>query len=190
MPKNAGRTRPNPKSSQKWEPPPNDKTPLFVHGALDDYGLDLYEFRVLAHVVRREGKIRGCDEAQGNMARICGMSQRKVLEVLRVLCDAGIIRKENTKGKRTNTYRLNEGSQWKPPSELEKIRNKGKEKLLADQIEFTEHCADTFYSEAQVALTEGNTAGARIYGQQSLTIFESINHCKAAEVKQWLSSNG
>jgi len=113
------------------------RRPLFVHGALDDYGLDLlYEFRVLAHVVRREGKVRGCDEAQGNMAPICGMSPRKVLEVLRVLCDAGIIRKEKIKGKRTNTYRLNEGSKWKHPSELEKIRNKGKEKLSADQEDF------------------------------------------------------
>ena len=137
MPKNVGRTSPNPKLSKKWEPPPDDKQPLFVHGALDDYWLDLlYEFRVLAHVVRREGKVRGCDEAQGNMAPICGMSQRKVLEVLRVLCEAGIIRKEKIKGKRTNTYRLNEGSKWKHPSELEKIRNKGKEKLSADQEDF------------------------------------------------------
>ncbi len=140
MPKNVGRISPNPKRSKKWDPPADDKQPLFVHKALDDYGLDLYEFRVLAHVVRREGKVqgrddkvRGCDEAQGNMAPICGMSQRKVWEALRVLCEAGIIRKEKIKGKRTNTYRLNEGSKWKHPSELEKIRNKGKEKLLAEQ---------------------------------------------------------
>jgi DNA-binding transcriptional regulator GbsR (MarR family) len=71
------------------------------------------------------------------MAPICGMSQRKVLEVLRVLCEAGIIRKEKIKGKRTNTYRLNEGSKWKHPSELEKIRNKGKEKLSTDQKDET-----------------------------------------------------
>lgn len=133
MPKNVGRTSANPKLLKNWEPPPDEKQPLFVHGALDDYGLDLYEFRVLAHVVRRQGKVRGCDEAQGNMAPICGMSQRKVLEVLRVLCEAGIIRKEKIKGKRTNTYRLNEGSKWKHPSELEAIRNKGKQKLSAHQ---------------------------------------------------------
>ncbi|NES00388.1 MAG: hypothetical protein F6J86_42490 [Symploca sp. SIO1B1] len=128
MPKNVGRTSQKQNPPKKWKPPEDGKQPLFVHGALDDYGLNLYEFRVLAHVVRREGKVRGCDEAQGNMATICGMSQRMVLEVLRVLCEAGIIRKEKVKGKRTNTYRLNEGSKWKHPSELEKIRNKGKKK--------------------------------------------------------------
>jgi hypothetical protein len=32
---------------------------------------------------------------------------------------------------------LNEGSKWKHPSELEKIRNKGKEKLSADQEDET-----------------------------------------------------
>ena len=132
MPKNVGRTSQKQNPPKNWKPPLDGKQPLFVHGALDDYGLNLYEFRVLAHVVRREGKVRGCDEAQGNMATICGMSQRMVLEVLRVLCEAGIIRKEKVKGKRTNTYRLNEGSKWKHPSELEKIRNKGKKKLSTD----------------------------------------------------------
>jgi hypothetical protein len=122
MPKNVGRQNPKPKKN--WTPPPDDKKALFVRGELDDYGLNLYEFRVLAHVARRESPERGCDASQAKMAAVCGMSQRMVLEVLRVLCDAGILRKEKADGKRTNSYRVNPGSQWKQPSHLEGIRNK------------------------------------------------------------------
>lgn len=122
MPKNVRRQNPKPKKN--WTPPPDDKKALFVRGELDDYGLNLYEFRVLAHIARRESPERGCDASQAKMAAVCGMSQRMVLEVLRVLCDAGILRKEKADGKRTNSYRVNFGSEWKHPSYLEGIRNK------------------------------------------------------------------
>ncbi len=122
MPKNVRRTQPSPKN--KWNPPPDDKRAIFVRGELDDYGLNLYEFRVLAHVARRESPERGCDASQAKMASVCGMSQRMVLEVLRVLCEAGILRKEKANGKRTNSYRVNPGSEWKHPYSLSSIRDK------------------------------------------------------------------
>ncbi|MGB6300602.1 MAG: helix-turn-helix domain-containing protein [Rivularia sp. (in: cyanobacteria)] len=122
MPKNVRRQNPKPKKN--WTSPPDDKKALFVRGELDDYGLNLYEFRVLAHVARRESPERGCDASQAKMAAVCGMSQRMVLEVLRVLCEAGILRKEKAEGRRTNSYRVNPGSEWKHPSHLEDIRNK------------------------------------------------------------------
>lgn len=131
MPKNVRRTNPEP--AKNWKRPTDDKTKLFVHSALDEYGLNLYEFRILAHVARREGKTRGCDAAQGKMAKVCGMSQRMVLEVLAVLCDAQILRKEKTDGRRTNTYRLNPASKWKDPSELDAIRMKRKKELIANE---------------------------------------------------------
>lgn len=132
MPKNVRRTNPEP--AKNWKrPTDDDKRPLFVHSAVDEYGLNLYEFRILAHVARRESKNRGCDAAQGKMAKVCGMSQRMVLEVLAVLCDAGILRKEKAEGRRTNSYRLNPVSKWKHPSELEMIRNKRHNKPIADQ---------------------------------------------------------
>lgn len=122
MPKNVRRNSPKPKKN--WKPPPDDKRVIFVRGELDDYGLNLYEFRVLAHVARRESPERGCDASQAKIAAACGISQRMVLETLRVLCEAGLIRKDKAPGKRTNSYRVNPGNEWKHPSQLEAIRNK------------------------------------------------------------------
>ncbi|NEO53806.1 MAG: helix-turn-helix domain-containing protein [Okeania sp. SIO3B5] len=124
MPKNA--KHPNQKSNENWKPHPDDKNAIFVSRALDDYGLNLYEFRILAHVSRREGPKHGCYASQKKMAESCGMGQRKVLEVLKVLCEAGILRKEKSPTRRTNIYRLNPGSKWKHPRELENIRQKAK----------------------------------------------------------------
>lgn len=127
MPKNVRGT--NPELAKNWKRPPDDsKRPLFVHSAIDEYGLNLYEFRVLAHVVRRESQSRGCDAAQAKMAKVCGMSPRMVLEVLAVLCEAQILRKEKSAdGRRTNSYKLNPASKWKHPSELDEIRKKRRE---------------------------------------------------------------
>ncbi|BAZ18722.1 hypothetical protein NIES4071_106070 (plasmid) [Calothrix sp. NIES-4071] len=122
MPKNVRSL--NPSSKTKWKAPPDDKPAIFVRGELDDYGLNLYEFRVLAHVARRESKESGCYESQAKMATACGMSQRMVLKVLQVLCEAGILSKEKADGKRTNSYRVNKGSKWMHPSCLESIRSK------------------------------------------------------------------
>jgi len=46
--------------------------------------------------------------------------------------------------------------------------------------------ADALYGLARVALAQGNSIKARQQGQESLAIFESIGHGKAAEVRQWL----
>ncbi len=124
MPKNV-KAR-NPKSNENWKPHPGDKDAIFVSRAIDEYGLNLYEFRILAHVSRRAGPKSGCFASQKKMAESCGMSQRMVLEVLRVLCEAGILRKEKSPTRRTNTYRLNPGSKWKHPKELDNIRQRRK----------------------------------------------------------------
>ncbi|MGD1716628.1 helix-turn-helix domain-containing protein [Dapis sp. BLCC M172] len=152
MPKNVKRR--NPKSKDNWKRPPDNQIPMFVRSELDDYGLNLYEFRVLAHVIRRAGSKldskHGCYESQGRIAEFCGMSQRMVLEVLGVLCEAGILRKESHTGKRTNVYRLNPGSEWKHPKELENIRQRRKSPKTKKFQEKNEQVNETEAIEVEV----------------------------------------
>ncbi|MEG4426306.1 MULTISPECIES: helix-turn-helix domain-containing protein [unclassified Microcoleus] len=111
------------KNSQKDLPP----LPV-VHSDLDEYGLDPYEFRLYAHVVRRTGgKPEGeCFAKLKKTAEICHMSVRKAQYALKTLCDAGLILKEQRRG-RTDVYRLTPKSNWKPKEELKQIRQKAKE---------------------------------------------------------------
>jgi DNA-binding MarR family transcriptional regulator len=116
--------------SKEWTAPSSDLTPIFVRSELDDYGLDVYEFRVLAHVARRDGKGkngngRGCFSKQKKIAEACGVSHRKVHEALRVLCAAGFLTKDTQEGS-TNIYRLAPASNWKHPRELDAIRRPGR----------------------------------------------------------------
>lgn len=94
-----------------------------VRNDLDEYGLDPYEFRIYAHVVRRTGgKLEGeCFAKQKKVAEICKMSVRKVQYALKTLCEAGLLVKEERKG-RTDVYRLTPTSHWKPKEELAQIR--------------------------------------------------------------------
>jgi hypothetical protein len=120
-------------SSKRWARPASEKDSnsfIFVHSALDDYGLDVYEFRVLAHVARREGKgktnkSRGCFARQKTIAESCKMSQRKAQEVLRVLTQAGLLEKKTQIGS-TNVYRVAPPSKWQDPRNLTAIRKKSK----------------------------------------------------------------
>ncbi|MEB3179063.1 MAG: helix-turn-helix domain-containing protein [Nostocaceae cyanobacterium] len=144
-------SRKKPKSSSKWNPLPDEKKAITVRGELDDYGLNIYEFRVLAHVVRRASPEKGCYAKQASIAEVCGISQRKVLEALKTLCEAGILRKEKNPNGRSNVYRLNEGSKWKHPSELEKIRNREKSDIpfldaSQDDISLLDAFQDVFHS--------------------------------------------
>ena len=107
----------------------NDLQPLpVVHSDLDEYGLDPYEFRLYAHVVRRTGgKLNGqCFAKLKKTAEICHMSVRKAQYALKTLCDAGLILKEQRRGI-TDVYRLTPKSNWKPKEELKQIRQKAKE---------------------------------------------------------------
>lgn len=115
----------------------NDLQPLpVVHSDLDEYGLDPYEFRLYAHVVRRTGgKLTGeCFAKLKKTAEICHMSVRKAQYALKTLCDAGLILKEQRRG-RTDVYRLTPKSNWKPKEELKQIRQKAKESKVEDSEE-------------------------------------------------------
>jgi len=95
----------------------------FVHNFLDEYGLDPYEFRVYAHMVRRTGgKPDGvCFASLTKTATICQMSVRKAQQSLKVLLLANLLTQNKRKG-RTDEYKVTSASQWVPAAELEGIR--------------------------------------------------------------------
>ncbi|CBN55459.1 MULTISPECIES: helix-turn-helix domain-containing protein [Kamptonema] len=119
--------------------PKKDLMPLpLVHSDLDEYGFDPYEFRIYAHIVRRTGgKLDGkCFAKLKKTAEICKMSVRKTQYALKTLCDAGLILKEQRKG-RSDIYRLAPKSNWKPKEQLQDIRQKAKESKV-DKLEDSE----------------------------------------------------
>ena len=95
----------------------------FVHNFLDEYGLDVYEFRLYAHMVRRTGgKTEGVFFASlSKTAAICKMSTRKAQQALKVLLEARLLTQVKRKG-RTDEYRVTPASEWVPREELDDIR--------------------------------------------------------------------
>lgn len=58
---------------------------------------------------------------------------------------------------------------------------------VAQEMGVQEYVAFALYGLAQVAAAQGNTVEAYRQAQESLIIFETIGHYKAAEVAQWLT---
>lgn len=77
------------------------KKAIFVHSALDQAGLDVYEFRVLAHIARRGS----CFASLATTADICKMSVRKAQSTLKSLEKRGFIEKKQRIG-RTDVYKV------------------------------------------------------------------------------------
>jgi len=75
--------------------------PISVDSALDEAGLDVYEFRLLGHIARR-GE---CFAALTTTAKICQMSVRKAQSTLKSLENRGLIEKKQRKGS-TDIYKL------------------------------------------------------------------------------------
>lgn len=95
----------------------------YIHGFLDEYGLDPYEFRLYAHMVRRTGgKPEGVFFASlKKTAEICDMSVRKAQQALKVLLKANLLKQTKRDG-RTDEYRVTSTSEWISKEELAKIR--------------------------------------------------------------------
>lgn len=107
---------------------------IFIHSDLDESGLDPYEFRIYAHVVRRTGgRLNGeCFASLKKTGEICNMSVRKAQYALKFLCDAGFLEKEQRQG-RTDVYKLTPSSKWKPKEDLDRIRETVKNQRLIHQ---------------------------------------------------------
>lgn len=99
--------RPNSGGSKGHKPPP----PTIIPAALDDAGLDPYAFRVFARIVRRSGVDSTCWESVEEMARGCGMCERRCRLGLRLLEKLNFISGTRVRGL-TTIYRPNPPAEW------------------------------------------------------------------------------
>jgi hypothetical protein len=86
---------------------------IFVHKALDDFGLDPFSFRIYSRIVRRAGKDEAF-ESNKNMALGCRMSEAQVKRSLKTLTKHGLIIKEKRPGT-TCLYRVAPRKNWSEP---------------------------------------------------------------------------
>ena len=110
-------------ADEKWKPHDNESW-VFISNTLDTYGLDPYEFRVLAHVARRAGS-GVCSANQDTIANACGINKRRVMASLQTLCKLKILKKVKSTG-RSNHYKLQTSDQWEHPTKLQEMRAKAK----------------------------------------------------------------
>jgi hypothetical protein len=99
------------------------KTPIFVHSALDDYGLTPIEFRAYGRIARRAGDLGACWESVPNMARDLGVSGRTLRRSLRVLANACLVIETERDGE-TTERRITLPGQWKDKTDLPGIRKR------------------------------------------------------------------
>ena len=99
----------------------------FITAALDDFGLDPFEFRIYARIVRRAGTKEGCFESIDHMAKACKMNRDTCYRALKTLIRCRLIEKEPHKGKPSNYY-LTPQEEWIHLSQIrdtEPIPNQG-----------------------------------------------------------------
>lgn len=78
---------------------------LFVHSEVDDAGLSLGAFRVLAHLSRRAGRARSCYPSIAGTAEVCRMSRPTVIRAVAELERTGWIEVRRRAGM-GSVYRL------------------------------------------------------------------------------------
>jgi hypothetical protein len=97
--------------------PKEGRLPIFVHSALDDYGLSLIEFRLCARVARRGS----CYESLACLANDFHVSEQTIRRAFRVLVRCKILKEARAPGLSTE-FTLNPFSEWAHASELVEIR--------------------------------------------------------------------
>lgn len=93
---------------------------LFVPSEIDDYGLDPYEFRIYARIVRRAGR-GDAWESIPKMAKACFMSESRARLALQLLEAAGLIESQERSGY-SKLRRLKPKQEWTHPETLKAIR--------------------------------------------------------------------
>lgn len=96
----------------------------WINSVLDDYGLNVFEFRVYARLVRRAGKYdrdNSAYQSVPNMARELGVSERQVRYALRLLDAMRLVEAVERRGETTDYFIL-PVSKWRDPKELESSR--------------------------------------------------------------------
>jgi|GEM_PF-6746284 len=107
----------SPKNQHHNDKGRDNALPIFVHSELDDSGLDPFEFRLYARIVRRAGKDGICYESIASMAAGCGMAEGTLKRRLRNLLSIGAIEKERRPG-RACIYRPIPIAFWRPRSDI------------------------------------------------------------------------
>lgn len=83
----------------------------FIPSDLDDFGLDIYEFRIYAHLSRRVGRRGECFEGVSKIAAICRIDKKTVTQKLKSLQSSRLINLQPRSG-RTNSITLTHQSEW------------------------------------------------------------------------------
>lgn len=83
---------------------------IFIHSALDEFGLTAAEFRIYAHIARRATNSRAWPGID-SMARICFLSKPTVIAAVRRLEEMGMLEVRRVEG-RKNFYTLTRPSRW------------------------------------------------------------------------------
>lgn len=86
------------------------KNLIFIHSAVDQAELDVYEFRLLCHIARRGT----CFASLTTTANICKMSVRKAQSTIKSLLEKELIVEKRRDG-RTNVY-------WLAPDLWDKVK--------------------------------------------------------------------
>lgn len=89
---------------------------IFIHSALDDFGLSPIQFRIFCHLARRAGA-NGAFPAVASMAKLCDVSERWIRICLRDLEEMGLLNRTERPGY-TSVYTLNGPSKWKQKPEV------------------------------------------------------------------------
>jgi DNA-binding MarR family transcriptional regulator len=84
---------------------------IFVHSALDDFGLSPNEFRIYAHLARRANKSKEAWPGIDSMAKICRMDKECVMGAIKILEEKLLLSVEKKRGQ-TNIYRLTSSDTW------------------------------------------------------------------------------
>jgi hypothetical protein len=111
------------------EDPANYAYQLFVGSSVDDAGLDVYEFRVYAHLVRRAGGPEGTATCGfTDICRTCRISRDRAHEAIHSLHARGVIRIEKfrdaKKNQDRNGYAITDRREWCPaPPRTVRIAN-------------------------------------------------------------------
>ena len=96
--------------------------PIFIESSLDDYGLEMHEFRVYSRMARRAGSTGLFTESVANAAASCKMSERQFRYALSVLVEARLIRVVDAPQGGTKHYALTRQTSWLKPAALDAIR--------------------------------------------------------------------
>lgn len=121
----------NKKRRKATDKPSRERTPMYVDSYVDELRLTPFEFRLLAHIIRRTGSKPGGKYwvPTAKAAEACQMSESKVRESLRFLEEAGFIKKIKEEPGSSKVYVLQEHEHWPNGSKrVEEIRQEIKQK--------------------------------------------------------------